>query len=84
MGLAMAKFPNEEKKTWQKMTGDDGSHKGGVENENDEETFGVEPTKHPYKVTDWCKSLLMSLEGILAFCCSLLPLKKKILIHQRG
>lgn len=53
VSLALAKAPNEEVTLWQLMTdSDEGLNDGiGYENEEgDEDTFGVEPTKHPYKV----------------------------------
>ena len=52
MSLTVAKFSNEEKKTWQKITDDGEGNNEGVEYEKGEEAFVVEPTKHPYKVRD--------------------------------
>ncbi|KAL9968904.1 hypothetical protein ACROYT_G021053 [Oculina patagonica] len=47
LALAKAKVPDEEMKTWQFMTDSDEGHNDGEE--GDEDAFGVEPTKHPYK-----------------------------------
>ena len=88
VSLALAKIPDEEMKTRQFMTDSDEGHNNGVEyegEESDEDAFGVEPTKHPYKVRYRYKFPLMIFETwniyVVRYCsilyCSLLLVSKR-------